>query len=300
MNQNQSDRYKYDPSSVRQSFSDVKIQLHCCRYWMVSEWECSNLASPFWRLYHNTQGEASVVFSGVTTRLRPDRIVVIPPNTPFSTLLKSEQGPVLGERHTRRKVSSWSELRKPSLGKSMDHLFIHFNLGLPYDLHEPGVFEFPVTDHLEALLRTIKTYCMDKENAFDYTVCAAINGLIASMLEQMPPEQWAAPKMDHRVAAVLNYIEKHMDSRISNKLLADKGNMAENSFARLFKESVGLSIQQYIKRKRIDKALILMHHDCTSIDAIAQECGFSDRSHFSRVFREVLNTSPANYRKTIF
>lgn len=293
------DSLKYDPSNTRQNFSDIRIQLHCCHYWMIEEWESTNLASPFWRLYHNTIGDAHVTFNGSTTKLTANQLLIIPPNTAFSSCLKKGFPLITSERHVRRKINSWSELSNPTADLS-DHLFIHFNLGLPYDLAEPGIYTFAVMEHEEKLLNEIKEYCIKDENVFDFAVCTAINLLILKLLHNFPSVKWNVPIVDQRVANTLTYIARHIGDSLTNKTLAELASMAENSFARLFREHMGVSIHQYIKRKRIDKSLILLHHSNNSIDAIARACGFSDRPHFSRVFREMMKTSPVAYRKGLF
>jgi transcriptional regulator GlxA family with amidase domain len=40
-----------------------------------------------------------------------------------------------------------------------------------------------------------------------------------------------------------------------------------------------------------------MHHTSDSVDSIAMNCGFVDRQHFSKVFKQVMNISPAVYKK---
>ncbi len=296
--ENFSERLKYDPSNIRQIFPEINIRLHCCHYWMITEWECINLASPFWRLYHNTMGEASVSFNGIITQLNAEQVLIIPPNTAFSTRLKGNRNG-FKERHTRRKINSNKEIEENKNSGMSDHLFIHFNLGLPYDLIEPGIYTFPVTDKEDKLLNEIKQYCIKDENIFDFTVCAAINGLILCLLDEIPRNHWNAPKLDKRIAEAVTFIGNHLSERITNKKLSDKANMVENSFARLFKENIGISVQQYIKKKRIDKAVFLLHHSDASIEKVSNECGFADRHHFSRAFKELMNTSPVLYKKQL-
>ena len=300
MNKETSERLKYDPSNTRQNFSDIRIQLHCCHYWMIEEWECINLASPFWRLYHNTIGDAYVTFNGTSTKLESNKILIIPPNTAFSSRLKRSHPTITAERHKRRKINSFSEIINPSSNGLSDHFFVHFNLGLPYDLIEQGVYTFTVWEQEEKLLKEIKEYCINDENTFNFKVCTIIDMLILKLLHAIPSDKWNSPIKDLRIADALAYIERHIGESLTNKRLADLVNMAENSFARLFREHMGVSIHQYIKRMRIDKSLILLHHSNSSIEAVAALCGFSDRHHFSRVFREIMKTSPVSYRNQIF
>ncbi len=290
------DKLKYDPSDIRQSFLDINIRLHCCRYWMIKEWECANMAFPFWRLYYNTFGKATVEYKGITTNLQSDQILIIPPNTSFSSKLKG--GSVIKESIVGKRITNKNEIIEIAKNKLADHLFIHFNLGLPFDLIEPGIYTCPLWENVE-LLEEIKSFCILGENSFNFRICTVINCLILSLLKEIPYEKWKNPIFDERVSNIVNFIEKHLGERLTNKLLSDKVNMVENSFARLFRENTGISIQQYIKKKRIDKSLILLHHSDTTIDEIATNCGFSDRFHFSKVFKDVMNISPGVYKKQL-
>ena len=294
-----SDRFKYDPSDIRQTFPDINIRLHCCRYWMLMEWEFNNLASPFWRLYYNTTGTASVIYKGITTYLHAEQILIIPPNTFFSTKLKGYSENSFNESKIRRKIISHAEVEENRNGKASDHLFIHFSLGIPYDLLEPGIYTFPVKEKEEDLLNEIMEFCINGGNTFELAVCAAINSLILSLLKKIPRDKWETPNLDKRVSHAVAYIEQHIGERLTNKTLSDRASMVENSFARLFRENTGISLQQYIKKKRIEKALILLHHSTANIEEIANQCGFSDRYHFSKVFKELMGMSPVSYKKQL-
>jgi len=294
-----SERDKYDPLNSKQTFPAIHIRLHCCHYWLIMQWECSNLASPFWRLYYNTSGEASIMYDGVITALNGTQVLLIPPNTAFSTRLTGEYENSSQEIHVRKKITNITVLKELKNSQASDHLFIHFNLGLPYDLLEPGIYKFQVKEREKQLLDQIRKYCIAGNDTFNFTTCAAINGLILFMLDQIPPNYWEIPKMDKRVADALTLIEQGLDKRLTNNMFADNANMTANSFARIFKESTGFSIHQYIKKKRVDKAVILLHHTNVSIEIISQECGFSDRHHLSRVFKEIRGTTPSLYKRHV-
>lgn len=293
-----SDRLKYDPSDIRQFFPDINIRLHCCRYWMLKEWECINMAFPFWRLYYNTFGSASVEYKGVITHLDSGHILIIPPNTSFSSSLKGSSGINLKESIIGKKIESDDDVSKIDNNAATDHLFIHFNLGMPYDLIDPGVYTFSAQGKME-LITEIKKFCIAGKNTFDFSICATIYCLVLDLLKEIPQENWKTPKLDKRVLNTLNFIDKNFGERLTNKMLSDKANMVENSFARVFRENTSTSIQQYIKKKRIDKALIMLHHSHAGIEEIAGACGFSDRFHFSKVFKELMGISPVSYKKQL-
>jgi len=81
-----------DPSGRIQEFQEVLPRLLCCRYWWMDEWKSQQMAFPYWRLYWNRSGAAWVVYNK-TIHLESDKIILIPPNTPFSTGIENSSVP---------------------------------------------------------------------------------------------------------------------------------------------------------------------------------------------------------------
>lgn len=102
-----------------------------------------------------------------------------------------------------------------------------------------------------------------------------------------------------RMAVVLAYIEDHISEKIGIKELADSMNLCEAYFSCLFKETVGMSPKQYVLKKKIDFAIVLMHDERYTIGEVARMVGFSDNLYFSRVFKEKTGMSPNQFKKLI-
>jgi len=65
-------------------------------------------------------------------------------------------------------------------------------------------------------------------------------------------------------------------------------------FARYFDER---SFGEYIRKLRIEKALQLLESTTYSLSEIAYLTGFSDQSHFTRIFKKRMGQNPSDYRK---
>jgi AraC family transcriptional regulator len=97
-----------------------------------------------------------------------------------------------------------------------------------------------------------------------------------------------------RFAEVLAYINDHLDQSTAVKDLARISNMSPPQFGRSFQEATGMSLQRWQMDARIRSAQRLMVDDPTeSLAAIASLVGFSDSSHFSRAFLEIVGTTPS-------
>jgi hypothetical protein len=58
-----------------------------------------------------------------------------------------------------------------------------------------------------------------------------------------------------------------------------------------------LSFGEYIRKLRIEKAVSLINTTTSSLTEIAYLTGFSDQSHFNRIFKQHMGCSPSVYRK---
>jgi AraC family transcriptional regulator len=85
---------------------------------------------------------------------------------------------------------------------------------------------------------------------------------------------------------------------ISITELADACSLSAGALVRGFKRSTGVSPHQWLLYRRIDLAIELMSSTDTSLAQIAFNAGFSDQSHFSRVFTQKLGVTPGAWRKS--
>lgn len=80
--------------------------------------------------------------------------------------------------------------------------------------------------------------------------------------------------------------------------LATDAGLSRYHFCRQFRIATGLSPHQYQLRARVERAqLILRTRPARPLSEVALECGFSDQSHFTRVFRRVSGVTPGRYRR---
>jgi len=286
-----------DPSDVLQLFPRFNLRLLCCRYWWLRKWEFKELAYPYWRIYYNKIAGASIFFEGERYELNPDKVIMIAPNTSFSTVLSGEiESGKEYELEGARMSDQISEKNIDAM-RSVLHLFIHFNLGMPYDNVSSGVFVFDLTSHLRDKINAIIDNLTVDFTRFNFYSALNIQSLIGDLLADVPEARWDLKSNDFRILEVLGYIEKNLHNPLHNELLARKADMATNAFTRLFAKETGESPQRYVKKKRIENACALLHHSNYTIDDIAVQTGFADRFHFSRIFKQITGVSPARYRR---
>ncbi len=70
--------------------------------------------------------------------------------------------------------------------------------------------------------------------------------------------------------------------------------------ARVFRSVTGTSIHQYLTRLRVSEVADRLWDGADDITSLAVECGFADHAHLSRTFRQVIGSTPSEYRRTHF
>jgi AraC family transcriptional regulator len=92
------------------------------------------------------------------------------------------------------------------------------------------------------------------------------------------------------------YIESHLEQKISIESLADTVGLSMFHFARAFKQSEGVTPHGYLVQRRVKRAQELLADTDLPLSEIAVAVGFADQSHCARRFREHVGLTPSRYR----
>ncbi|NLD87218.1 MAG: helix-turn-helix transcriptional regulator [Clostridiales bacterium] len=93
------------------------------------------------------------------------------------------------------------------------------------------------------------------------------------------------------------YIEENYYRELTVENLASHTGVNRSHLYRIFKSTMGVSVQQYILEYRLSRAKALLFTADLSMSEIAASCGFPDQSHFSRAFKSLYGDSPRMYKK---
>jgi AraC-like DNA-binding protein len=96
---------------------------------------------------------------------------------------------------------------------------------------------------------------------------------------------------------IREHIDDHIAARVSLRELAGIAALSVGHFCRAFKQSAGMSPHRYLRHRRIETAEGLIRDTTLSLAEIAQRVGFSDQSHFTRVFAQARGETPAAFRR---
>jgi len=102
-----------------------------------------------------------------------------------------------------------------------------------------------------------------------------------------------------RINKSILYIETHLSDKLVLNDIAEKAYFSPFYFHRLFSLVVGETVNNFITRKRIEKAAgLLIHQKENTITEISEILGFTSLSSFSRAFKNFYGMSPVEFKET--
>ncbi|MBU3201116.1 AraC family transcriptional regulator [Clostridium estertheticum] len=94
-----------------------------------------------------------------------------------------------------------------------------------------------------------------------------------------------------------SYILKHLYEDISLSELAQFVGLSKKYLSGLFSKEVGITLSDYIQKKRIEESKHLLTSSNYSILDIGTWLGFHDQSHFTRIFKKFTGTTPKKFKE---
>ncbi|MBA2938732.1 response regulator [Paenibacillus sp. CGMCC 1.16610] len=99
------------------------------------------------------------------------------------------------------------------------------------------------------------------------------------------------------IAAVKEYVDEMYTTNLILEDVAKQFYFSTGYLSSKFKEYTGMTFSKYIMTKRIETACTLLVGTEMKVYEIANEVGYSDEKHFSKLFTQIKNTGPREYRK---
>ena len=103
--------------------------------------------------------------------------------------------------------------------------------------------------------------------------------------------------MDRRVELVIEQIEADVSRAWDTARLAAEVNLSASRFRHLFKEETGVTVTEYLRERRLERAEVLLRTTFMTIKEVLSESGFTSMSHFVQYFKRRYGLTPTAYRK---
>ncbi len=99
------------------------------------------------------------------------------------------------------------------------------------------------------------------------------------------------------IARAREFISRNLDEPLSLSLVSRHAGLSESHFCRVFKEATGLTLTDYVNRRRIEWAKKELLKPEVRVSEIAFHIGYQSLSQFNRSFARFTGNSPTNFRR---
>jgi AraC-like DNA-binding protein len=273
------------------------------------DWNWQGVSSPFTRIYCVTKGEARLHIKAsdlvpepteglLSITLTPGHLYMIPAHTLHSYECKGE----------------------------FEHYYLHVYEGFKNETNVLEMYEFPIEveaqegdkelmermaeAHPEAQLPESDPQTYDNANMFTGYVKrynalplwekmrlrGATLLLFSRFLEKAIARVWTR---NERLTKVLAHVHSHLHENISVETLAGMACVTKPYLIKVFKQEFGMPPLQYINKKKMERAQLLLITEDWTVKEVAWRLGFDDHSYFIRLFKKLIGTTPMDYRRNL-
>lgn len=191
-----------------------------------------------------------------------------------------------------------------SAGEGCHILFVHFDIVLGNNYRALDEFSFDGRIPAEAVSVYYDAFknsynCYRKEKMFSRL---ELKGAFLSLFSQILAYQEKHQCHDYttvrnrnisRLNGVLLYIDNTAKARITIAEMAAIMGVSEKYFITFFKKTIGIPPQQYVIRRKMEKALQDLYEGSFSVTQIAEMAGYQDLYAFSKAFKKIYGVSPS-------
>lgn len=161
---------------------------------------------------------------------------------------------------------------------------------LPNNIINSKLTVFSLTPPMVSFLQFV-------EQQIQFQVNLEIESYILRIFSKLLAQQNDNRELDSRIREVKNYISQHIEKSLTIQMLAEIACLSVTQFKIVFKNELGLSVNQYIIQKRMEKAKALIVHTDLPFSHIAEKVGYKDQSAFSRRFSQYYGMPPRDFSR---
>ncbi len=103
-------------------------------------------------------------------------------------------------------------------------------------------------------------------------------------------------KYSPMVKSCIDFIELNVEKELDLDTLASRLGYTKYYLSRSFKQETGITVNEYVKIAKIERAKIFLANTDDSIDSILERLGFNSRSFFSDTFHKIVGKTATQYR----
>ena len=121
--------------------------------------------------------------------------------------------------------------------------------------------------------------------------------ILMARLVRLLQQDSAGASDDSRRQMDIRYIADHYREPLTNRMLAERFHYHPDALNRIVCRYTGVTVKQYIIELRIQAAVQLLQRGDVTVSQAAEQVGYHDCRHFSRIFKQKTGRAPGRFRR---
>ncbi|WP_066638705.1 PocR ligand-binding domain-containing protein [Desulfolucanica intricata] len=134
---------------------------------------------------------------------------------------------------------------------------------------------------------------LEKQDADD--ICLWVKNILEIFMDKV--EECKDKKNIQAIQKAAEYIRKNYRHKLTIDEIAQVVYLSPCYLSRIFKQSLGCTLTEYITRVRVENAKIMLKNPKFNISQVAEENGFDDPGYFTKVFKKIEGVTPSNFKQ---
>lgn len=245
----------------------------------------------YYEFYFFLEGNVDMIIEGDVFSMHPGDLVLIPPKIRHHAEIRNQELPY-------RRFVFWisREYCKRLLELSPDYVYLmqHVEVAGDYVFSNDIITFNTIQSKVFALIDEMRSNRFGR----DARISLCVNDLILHLNRIVHERNYPRSEKEDKnlYQSLVEYIEKNLEGNLSLEHLAEVFYVSKYHIAHTFKDHTGLSIHQYITKKRLTacREAILGGSEITQAYLMF---GFGDYSSFYRAFKKEYGISPREFRR---
>ena len=274
--------------------------LHIDYVKLNKKWNYTNVLSPYFRIYYIDEGEGFILSKHGRVKLEAGYLYILPSFTLCNLFCKaylsqyflhffeeSSEGISLFENNRRAIKVPAGDIDIANIKRLLE---INPGRGInrsddPKDYEKHAYYK-----SYQQLNKTVS-------DSVHFETQGIMLQLISRFLNSHKYKGITPDPIPSKILEAMRHIQLNLRENLTVSYLAERANLHQDYFSRLFLRYTGQRPLSYLHEKRIERAQYLIATTDSSYVEIAEATGFENSSHFSKIFKKVTSLTPGNYKK---
>ncbi|TNJ66520.1 helix-turn-helix domain-containing protein [Paenibacillus hemerocallicola] len=176
-----------------------------------------------------------------------------------------------------------------------------FNGVLDKPIHPTLKLTFEDIREFEALIHKIYTEYSERRSGYISIIRAYMIEFIILMMrcfDRCPDNREMSKRLD-AIYAAMDFLKENYTQSFHLGNLASKSFFSKNYFCKLFKDTAGMTVTEFVQKLRIEEACKMMENPNKKMTDISMAIGFADYKSFYTAFTKLVGMPPSEYRKRL-